>query len=271
MGQNSLFDAFGSDEVKLVASTGNLFTQVEDWPESRRLTQEKAVVGFYVSGHPMDRWQKVAESWLGCSIARLKKLNEDKAEARAKNPAAAAPAAPEGRYQRPPKTEVRICGLLGEKREVMTKKGSRMAFGQFEDLDGKIEVVFFPEAYQQLAESIRKVSGEATPIVLVGEVEFTDEAPKILAKSIELAEEAHKNRVSRVVVRLDPSAVTTDQLHALKQGLMGHRGRCPVTIQFQSSAFRTSLDLPAALQVAGTPQMAQAINQIFGRTVVSLH
>ena len=146
-----------------------------------------------------------------------------------------------------------------------------MAFGQFEDLDGKIEVVFFPEAYQQLAESIRKVSGEATPIVLVGEVEFTDEAPKILAKSIELAEEAHKNRVSRVVVRLDPSAVTTDQLHALKQGLMGHRGRCPVTIQFQSSAFRTSLDLPAALQVAGTPQMAQAINQIFGRTVVSLH
>ncbi|NDD90744.1 DNA polymerase III subunit alpha, partial [bacterium] len=271
MGQNSLFDSFSSDEVKLVSSNGSLFTQVEDWPESRRLTQEKQVVGFYVSGHPMDRWQKVAEGWLGWTISKLKKVNEDKALARSKGGASVAMPSPEGRYQRPPKTEIKLCGLMGEMREVMTKKGSRMAFGQIEDLDGKVEVVFFPEAYQQLSEFIKQAASEANPVVLTGEIEWTDEAPKVLAKTLEWAEEAHKTRVQRVVLRLDPAAVSVEQLRALKQGLLGHRGKCPVVIEFQGAGFRTSLTLPGTIRVAGTPQMAQTINQIFGRSVVSLH
>ncbi|MBU6375433.1 MAG: DNA polymerase III subunit alpha [Bdellovibrionales bacterium] len=273
MGQNSLFDSFSSDEVKLVSAGGNLFTQVEDWPESRRLTQEKQVVGFYVSGHPMDRWQKVAEGWLGWTIAKLKRVNEDKAAARAKGSVAAAAAmpGPDGRYQRPPKTEIKLCGLLGEVREVMTKKGSRMAFGQIEDLDGKIEVVFFPEAYQQLGDFIKQASSEANPVVLTGEIEWTDEAPKVLAKSLDWAEEAHKTRVQRMVLHLDPSVVSIEQLRALKQGLLGHRGKCPVVIEFQGASFRTSLALPGTIRVDGTPQLAQVINQIFGRSVVSLH
>jgi DNA polymerase-3 subunit alpha len=161
--------------------------------------------------------------------------------------------------------------LLGEVREVMTKKGSRMAFGQLEDLEGKLEVVFFPEAYQQLSEAIKRATGEAAAVVLIGEVEFTDEAPKLLVKALEWAEEAHRNRVQRVVLRLDPAWVTPDQLRALKQGFLGHRGKCPVTIEFRGSQFSTTLTLPEAFRVAGTPQMVQAINQIFGRAVVTLH
>ncbi len=276
-GQNSLFDAFGSDEVKLVSSgAGNLFTQVEDWPESKRLTLEKQVVGFYVSGHPMERWQKIAEDWLGWSIEKLKRVNEEKAAARAKNPALAAAAAqgsvgPDGRYQRPPKTEVKICGLMGDVREVMTKKGSRMAFGAIEDLNGRIEVVFFPEAYASLGETIKRATSEAMAVVLTGEVEFTDESPKVLAKSIDWAEDAHNGRVERVTLRLNPSETSPEQLRELKQGLLSHRGKCPVVIEFNDPRFKTRLALPASVRVSGTPQMAQAINRIFGKTVVSLH
>jgi DNA polymerase-3 subunit alpha len=274
-GQNSLFDAFGSDEVKLVSSgAGNLFTQVEDWPESKRLTLEKQVVGFYVSGHPMERWQRLAEDWLGWSIEKLKRVNEERASARAKSPAAAAAqgsVGPDGRYQRPAKTEVRVCGLLGDVREVMTKKGSRMAFGAIEDLEGKVEVVFFPEAYASLGETLKRATSEAMAVVLTGEVEFTDEMPKILAKSIEWAEEAHQGRVSRVLVKLNPSETSPEQLRALKQGFLAHRGKCPVTIEFADPRFKTRLSLPPSVKVSGTPQMAQSINQIFGKTVVSLH
>jgi len=271
-GQNSLFDAFGSDEVKLVsAGAGNLFTQVEDWPESKRLTLEKQVVGFYVSGHPMERWQKIAEDWLGWSIEKLKQVNQDKAAQRAKSPVAAQPmVGPDGRYQRPAKTEVKVCGLLGDVREVMTKKGSRMAFGAIEDLEGKIEVVFFPEAYTQLGETLKRATSEAMAVVLTGEVEFTDEMPKILAKSIEWAEEAHQGRVTRVILRINPSETSPEQLRELKQGLLAHRGKCPVTLEFVDPRFKTRLMLPPTVKVSGTPQMAQAINQIFGKTVVQL-
>jgi hypothetical protein len=107
--------------------------------------------------------------------------------------------------------------------------------------------------------------------VLTGEVEFTDEMPKILAKSIEWAEEAHQGRVSRVLVKLNPSETSPEQLRALKQGFLAHRGKCPVTIEFADPRFKTRLSLPPSVKVSGTPQMAQSINQIFGKTVVSLH
>jgi DNA polymerase-3 subunit alpha len=177
---------------------------------------------------------------------------------------------PDGRYQRPAKTEVKVCGLLGDVREVMTKKGSRMAFGAIEDLEGKIEVVFFPEAYTQLGETLKRATSEAMAVVLTGEVEFTDEMPKILAKSIEWAEEAHQGRVTRVILRINPSETSPEQLRELKQGLLAHRGKCPVTLEFVDPRFKTRLMLPPTVKVSGTPQMAQAINQIFGKTVVQL-
>jgi DNA polymerase-3 subunit alpha len=277
LGQTSLFDSFSAEEVKLVTPTGALFKQEEDWPQSKKLQLEKQVVGFYVSGHPMDTWQGICEEWLGWSTERVREFVKQKLEARK-----SAPAAPEPQYGgggdgwggggrfRAPKTEVKLGGLLGELREVMTKKGSRMAFGQVEDLRGKLEVVFFPDAYTQLQEIVKRAAAEAEVVLLTGEIEISEEAPKILAKSVEWVTDAHKNRVQRVVLKLNPGEMKAEQLRELKKSLMQHRGRCPVKIHFTDAGFKTSMDLPATLSVAATPQMVKTVNQIFGREVVSL-
>ncbi len=278
LGQHSLFDAFSAEEIKLVTPVGSLFKATEDWPLSKKLIQEKQVVGFYVSGHPMDPWQKICEDWLGWNTARVKAFAEEKAAKKV-----AAPPAQEqgwggeggggggyGRF-RAPKTEVKLGGLIGEIREVMTKKGSRMAFGQVEDLHGRVEVVFFPEAYASLQETIRRATAEAEVMVLVGDLEPGEESPKILAKTMEVASEAHKGRVQHVVLRLDPSEVSPDQLRELKKSLLQHRGKCPVRIDFVEPRFKTRLDLPKTVAVSGTPQMVTQINRIFGRNVVLLN
>ena len=238
---------------------------------------EKSVLGFYVSGHPLDTWQKICEEWLGWSTDRIKQMAAEKA-------AAPPPAAPQGNadwgggggggYQRfrAPKTEIKIGGLLGEIREVMTKKGSRMAFGVIEDLRGKVEIVLFPEAYQQVGDLVRKAAAEAEPVLLTGEIEFGEEAPKILLKSLEDLAEAHRGRVQQVVLKLNPSEITPDQLRELKKGLLAHRGKCPVRIDFLDPAFRTRLDLPRTVAVAATPQLVQTVQRIFGREdVISLN
>jgi DNA polymerase-3 subunit alpha len=269
LGQTSLFDSFSAEEVKLVTPASAVFKQEPEWPRSKALQQEKAVVGFYVSGHPMDTWQKICEDWLGWSTERLKRHHEEKAAARASAP----PADEQGfvpRHLRPPKQEIRLGGLLSELREVMTKKGSRMAFAQLEDLKGKVEVIFFPEAYGQLGEKIKQALAEAEPIVLTGELELADEAPKVLAKGIEWAHEAHRSRVQQVVLRIDPSQASADQLRELKRNLIQHRGRCPVRIEFVDPRFRTRLELPRTVAVAATPQFVESVNRIFGRDVVSL-
>jgi DNA polymerase-3 subunit alpha len=278
LGQSSLFDSFTAEEVKLVTPAATIFKKEEDWPMSRKLAQEKQVVGFYVSGHPLDSWQKICEDWLGWTTERIKHHVAEKAARKA-----AAPAPQEmswggdfgggfggpGRY-RAPKQEVKLVGLIGGMREVMTKKGSRMAFGELEDLYGRLEVVFFPESYANNQEMLKRAATEVEAIVVTAELETADEAPKLLVKTLEWAAEAHKGKVQQVVLKISPSEVSPDQLRELKKNLLQHRGKCPVRIDFVDMNFRTRLDLPKALMVSGTPQMVQSINRIFGRNVVVL-
>ena len=88
LGQTSLFDSFGSDEVKMVTSAANVFKNEEDYPMSRKLLLEKQVVGFYVSGHPMDTWQRICEDWLGWSTEKIKLYAQEKAAKKQAAPAA---------------------------------------------------------------------------------------------------------------------------------------------------------------------------------------
>lgn len=280
LGQSSFFDSFSADQIKLVTSIDAMFKKEADWPHSKKLTYEKEVVGFYVSGHPMDGWQTICEQWLNWSTEKLKNVAQEKAKAK-KAPATAAQPGWGGGWSggredsgpmryRAPKTEIKIGGILSEIREVMTKKGQRMAFGQLEDLKGKIEVIFFPEAYANVQAFLRQATAEALPILLVGEIEFGEEAPKILAKTIESLADAHKGKVQEVIIRLSPSEVSVEQLRELKKELIKHRGKYPVRIEFVDPSFKTHLELPKALGISATPHSVSSINHIFGKESVTL-
>lgn len=288
LGQTSLFDSFSADEVKLMTPVSAIFKSEPDWPRSRKLSLEKATVGFYVSGHPMDTWQKICEDWLGWSIERIGKNHERAQEEKQKKSTStsssgsgstdAPPWAGEmggggngrGGYQRVQRPEIRLGGLMGEFREVMTKKGARMGFGSFEDLNGKIEVVFFPEAYAQAQELIKKAQAEAEPLLLTAELEVNEESPKIFAKSVEWLSEAHRGQVNQVVLTLRPSQVSPDQLRELKKNFLHHRGRVPVCIDFVDGSYRTRLELPKTMLLQVSPQLVESINKIFGHNVVHL-
>ncbi|MGK5088744.1 DNA polymerase III subunit alpha [Bdellovibrionota bacterium FG-2] len=282
LGQTSLFDSFGSQEVKLHTPPEALFKREEDWSLPKKLTQEKQVVGFYVSGHPMDGWQKICEQWLGWSTERLKKFAEGKAQEKSAEKAKTAKAEAQGalpgdpapwggggggggRYQRAAKTEIKIAGLVSELREVTTKKGSRMAFGQLEDLEGRLEVVFFPESWAANAATIQQSASDATVLVLTCDLELGEEIPKLQVKSAEPAADAHKGRVQQVVVRLRLDEVNSGQLRDLKKSFIQFRGKCGVRLDFLDSSFKTWMDLPKTVGVNPSPQMVASVNKIFGR------
>ena len=272
LGQSSLFDSFTAEEIKISSPSSTLFKHEEEWPNSRKLALEKQVLGFYVSGHPMDSWQKIFEDWLGWSTSRLKKYGDEKAAQAASKPAPAKDEKPAWvpANQRVAKKEIRIGGLLGDLKEITTKKGLRMAFATLEDLDGKVEAVFFPEAFTQNQEKLKQALTMAEPVILTGELDLEQGEPKVLVRSIDWATDAHRDRVKQVVLELKPAEITVQQLRELKKNLLDHRGPCPVVISFVDPGFKTRLDLPKSVRVAGTPQMAASVNKIFGQQIVSL-
>ncbi len=270
LGQTSLFDSFSAEEIKLVTPMDAIFKQEPDWPRSKRLVAEKAITGFYVSGHPMDPWQKIAEDWLGWSIERLKTWGAERAEKLAEERRKAPPNPYGGREPRVAKPEVRIAGLITESKEIMTKKGSRMAFAKVEDLTSSIELVFFPEAYTNAQAILSRSGGEAEPILVTGELECTLEKVQIMVKTLEWLEETHKNRVSQAIFRIPVDRVQPEQLRELKRLLIEYRGKTPLRMNFEADDFKTTLELPKTTGVEASPQFVEQVDKLFGFKVVQL-
>ena len=267
LGQSSLFDDFKAEEVKLSTPIDSLIKKEAEWPLSKRLLSEKQVLGFFISGHPMQNWQSICNDWLGCNTAILKELAEKApaAPAATNEPRSYGPGA-----QRPRRKEVKLAGIVTEFKEITTKKGSKMAFMQIEDLLGRIEVIAFPEFYQKFQAQLLIAKESPEPWLFSGEFEVKEGEGKILGAELKRLEEAHGDRPVTVVVEVDPDRIGVDQLRSFKQHVLKNRGKSPVKLIFMGSDWSGRLELPQALRVEGSPQFAAEVNRIFGHRVASL-
>jgi DNA polymerase-3 subunit alpha len=135
---------------------------VEEWNDSQRLSMEKEALGFYISGHPLNEYKNKFIELHVTSIADLQDVHEKK--------------------------DVIIGGIIRDTKRIQTKKGDAMGYINLEDMHGNVEVVLFPETFQ---ESQHLLSQE-TPIIISGQTDKTDKGLKIIARklaSIENSEE----------------------------------------------------------------------------------
>src|SRR5262249_34315493 len=134
----------------------------ETWTSRERSLKEKEVLGFYFSEHPLEP--------LRDSLARV-----------ATHGAAEVLELEDG-------TEVRLAGLLGGLRTIVTRSGRRMAAVQLEDLTGRIEATVFPDLF----ESARALLEPETIVMVAGRVEANDRGVKLLLAEIRAFEEARE-------------------------------------------------------------------------------
>src|SRR6185295_4496730 len=117
-GQESLFGGGGAESERLTAPA---LPDVPAWGPLERAAREKEVLGFYLSGHPLDTFAEDLKRLTSGTIAQLERL---------------APGAP-----------ARAAGVITGLRKTATKKGDPMAFATLEDMSGSMELLVFPEAY----------------------------------------------------------------------------------------------------------------------------
>ena len=114
--------------------------EMEPWNRSARLAFEKEVLGFYLSDHPLKGISDVTKIWAEKSVKDLKSLTT--------------------------KSKQSVLGLVSTFREIITKKGTRMAFVQLEDLTGVMELVVFPNAYAEYEMEIKSEK----PLLITGQL-----------------------------------------------------------------------------------------------------
>jgi DNA polymerase-3 subunit alpha len=237
-GQESLF---GTEEI--ISSQGNGYghlPDIEEWNEKLLLGFEKEALGFFITGHPLTRHTEIIKRFTTCDTAGLSERSD--------------------------KEKVRVCGLVAASRQMMTKKGDRMAIVTLEDLSGVVEVVVFPELY---ASSGDLLSGDE-PILISGGLEVGEESCKIIASEMMLLSEVKEAQTSRVHFRLSTPGLDISQFRSLRSLLLRHRGNCDVMLHIEiPNRSETTIKLPENLKVAASDQIMDDSQRLFGYNVIT--
>jgi DNA polymerase-3 subunit alpha len=169
VGQVSLFSVSSEEEQ---AQEKVVLPDDEAWGRMTRLSYEKEVLGFFLSDHPLNGYEGICAAWANTTVSEIDKL--------------------------PNKSKVTLVGMVTQNREIITKKGTRMAFVQFEDLTAPMEVIVFPNTFADYEEVLK----QEVPLVISGILEKKDENPKIIADKITTLADSI-NRAKSVIFRVD--------------------------------------------------------------------
>jgi DNA polymerase-3 subunit alpha len=180
---------------------------VEEWPEYELLGNEFATLGFYISGHPLDKYS-----------ARLKELK------------AVELAAMEGRRNG---EDVMIGALVSTMRPMRSRKGDRWAILTLQDMTGELEALVFPEAFARLETLLKS----GAPLLLKGRVNVEDAGTRVAiqeGKPLDAVPGA-AGIGPQMRVRIELSSMDEYTLDQIKTVLAASPGPCAITFDLQDS------------------------------------
>lgn len=247
-----LGNAQASEKARL-AGQGSLFNsrprlkKIEEWTDRIRLNDEKHLLGTYMTGHPLNAVRSILASFKTASIADL-----------------------HSRPVPPREKEVGIAGLVSSKKEIITKKGNKMAFFTIEDLNSQIEIVMFSDLYAKKSEIV--VNDRLVHVR--GQVVRESGSTRILAREIaDIAavdfEELHIKMKSSDDLESQISELV--KLGSQYNGDISLKVRLPVSKQVHGTDLKSSyvvIDTP--LRVQTHPELIGWIETQFGQGCIEL-
>jgi DNA polymerase-3 subunit alpha len=199
-GQHGLF--LGGAEA---ATTAPLtLPDVAEWSENERLAGEKEVLGFYVTGHPLEKFRARLASLTRHDTASLEEIAHE--------------------------SPVTLAGILTSLRIRPSKKGDLWAAGVLEDLRGTAELLVFPQAFQQLRDVLKRDSA----LLIKGRVRHEENArPKVVVQEAKpLAEQVDGGR-EQVLIRIDLEHTSEGMMEELERVLASHAGESPIVFELR--------------------------------------
>lgn len=238
-GQGNLFDLFGDgNDTAESHSNGGLAmapkaSAVLDYQPQERLKLEKELLGFYVSDHPLKSVQKPSRILAPISLGDADQYIE--------------------------KGTVSAIVLLPEVKDVITKKGDRMAIVQVEDLSGTVDAVVFPRSYARIGQHIRMDAR----LMVWGKIDRRDDRVQFIIDDAEPVEDIRMVMVEMAIQQ----ANDIEQQYRLKtliqqqQSPEEQENKVPVVAVINTAGQRHFVRLGAQFRVRDPEAAATALSQ----------
>nr|AKQ04332.1 polymerase III subunit alpha, DNA polymerase III subunit alpha protein [uncultured Nitrospirae bacterium Rifle_16ft_4_minimus_4901] len=233
--QVSIFDTLTPEDQ---GNPSGLIPNIDEWDEHILLKNEKETIGFYITGHPLARFEAVIKKHSQITTKDIAELDDGK--------------------------EVVICGIITEIKTTLTKKGDKMAYARIEDMDGFAEVIIFPDTYKASSD----ILAEDKPVIIIGSINKSDAGFKIKSSKIQDLLTAPVKKDTRVDIRLHSVGLTQDDLKALKGILKEHSGAYPVYIHIISNQKEYILALDNSMRINPSNNLITAVETRFGKNSI---
>lgn len=231
-GQSSLFGALEEKAPAMPEAISNR----PEWPQHELLAYEKELLGFYVTGHPLTPYVPILEKYALANTTKLPDL--------------------------PNRSLTRIGGLIAVVQNGMSKKsGKPYSIVTLEDLEGSVQVLCMNENYEKYRELL--VPNKA--ILVIGEVNTSEDKPKIFPQEIMPLEDAPKKYTKQVHLRLHTAHLKPDDIEAVCELVAAHPGKCPLFLCFMRPTGEVIFLQPhERFGVLPSQALQQAANARFG-------
>jgi len=177
---------------------------IEEWDANMLLALEKEALGFYISGHPLDRYRDLIQRYTNADSVTVHDLPDERM--------------------------IRMAGAIRIMKSLKTKKGDPMAFCSIEDQAGTMEVVVFPVLYAKT----HQILADEEIVIIEAKVQKTENLVKLIAENIVPIEQAPHEWTSAVLITIDSAIGSSEHtLEKLKLAIAGSPGECMVCIRIE--------------------------------------
>jgi len=235
-GQHGLFGGSSPTAIHMPAEE---LPDVFEWPEHELLAAEYATLGFYISGHPLDKY-----------AGRLKELT------------AIELSSVEGKHNG---EDIVVAGIIAHSRPMRSRRGARWMIITLQDRTGVIEALAFPEAFQKL-EPILKA---ATPLLVKGRVAVEDVGTRLIISDARVLDQVTERPPSLLRVRVDLKALDTSVLDQLGALFTSRPGRCRVAFELIHDD-GTEATIEATSAVRADRELVERVRAICGSDSVAV-
>jgi len=234
--ENSLFGEMNED-VKLHEPA---LPDVPPWSQREKLAKEREVLGFYVTGHPLRKFEVEYKSFASIHLGDTEQLEDTDI--------------------------IRACGVITELKTKIDKSDRKMAFFKLDDFSGSCECLMFSKVFESYGQFIK----EEECVLIVGKPESSGDAIKLHIEKVIPLQNARNELTESIKIYIDKKRHSIQQISELKNIINTGEGNIPLYIDLVNNGSKSTRFLLKNKRVNLTENFIQQINNCLGEDSVIL-
>ncbi|MEJ2052967.1 MAG: DNA polymerase III subunit alpha [Calditrichaceae bacterium] len=236
--QRSIFDLDNQDDNEMLSFPE--LPEIPDWNRTEKLKKEKELLGYYISGHPLERFKSIVHLF----STKLNGISGDNGEQKSEN------------------GKIRIGGQITDVRVIFDKKSNKMAFVKLEDFDRTYEAVIFGSIFPQY-EKLIKVDNM---VMMLGRLNSAtdDNIVKIIADKILPLEDTPVELTESLLLKMDHKSVDEALIHDLKVALKSSPGNNRIYFELNGNGMGAKRFISNAFRIKLTYHTLSQLNKVLG-------